>query len=116
MSGLSQKKCLPCLKATPPLQGEALHALHAELGNTWEIINGIHLEKNYTFKNFKEALAFVNAIGEVAELEGHHPDLLLSWGKVSVKLWTHKIQGLSESDFILAAKVDALYISKTGHC
>jgi len=115
MERLVKKKCLPCLKTTPPLREGELRALHEELGGSWRLIEGKQLEKSYPFKNFKEALAFVNGIGEEAEREAHHPDLTLSWGKVVVKLWTHAIQGLSENDFILAAKIDALYISKTGH-
>lgn len=112
---LSRKKCLPCLKATPILEEKELHALHEELGETWMLVNNKNLEKSYSFKNFKQALAFVNTIAEVAEEEKHHPDLTLSWGKVTVQLSTHAIGGLSKNDFILAAKIDVLYISKTGH-
>lgn len=115
MTSLSGKKCLPCLKTTPALQGKELKTVHKELGESWTLVNDKRLEKNFNFKNFKEALAFVNAIAEVAEEEKHHPNLILSWGKVVVMLWTHAIDGLSENDFILAAKIDALYISKTGH-
>ena len=74
----------------------------------WKILREHHLEKEFAFKNFKEALVFANHIGRLAEEEGHHPDLLISWGKLRVELWTHKIQGLSENDFILAAKIDIL--------
>ncbi|HSX04338.1 MAG TPA: 4a-hydroxytetrahydrobiopterin dehydratase [Rhabdochlamydiaceae bacterium] len=105
---LSQKKCIPCSKATPPLKGEKLVQLHEQLGSGWKIVDEHHLEKEFTFKDFKEALAFTNKIGEVAEQEGHHPDIFLSWGKVKIQLWTHKINGLSENDFILAAKCDQL--------
>lgn len=115
MKNLSRKKCLPCLRATPAVEGEELKALHKELGESWFIVNKKPLEKSFTFKNFKEALAFVNAIGSLAEEENHHPDLKLSWGKVIVQLFTHAIGGLSENDFILAAKIDALYISRTLH-
>jgi len=73
------------------------------------VVDGHHLLKTFTFPDFKTALAFVNRAGEIAEEEGHHPDLLLSWGKVEVKTWTHKIDGLTESDFILAAKIDKLH-------
>lgn len=115
MGQLFKKKCLPCLKTTPILEDKELKTLHEELGESWHIMNAHHLEKAYSFKNFKEALAFVNAIGEVAEQEGHHPDLMLSWGRVTVQLWTHIAKGMTENDFVLAAKIDALYISKTGH-
>jgi len=74
----------------------------------WQVVNDHHLEKSYSFPDFKTALDFVNRVGEIAEQEGHHPDLYLSWGKVGVKTWTHKIDGLTESDFILAAKIDHL--------
>jgi 4a-hydroxytetrahydrobiopterin dehydratase len=115
MGKLTKKKCVPCVKGTLALNKEECRAFHKELGESWDLIEEHHIEKFFTFKNFKEALAFVNAIGDVAEEEGHHPDLMLSYGKVGVKIWTHIIQGLSENDFILAAKIDALYISKTGH-
>jgi 4a-hydroxytetrahydrobiopterin dehydratase len=74
----------------------------------WQVVNGHHLTKTYTFPDFRTALDFVNQAGAIAEEEGHHPDLLLSWGKVEVKTWTHKIDGLTESDFILAAKLDQI--------
>lgn len=106
-----EKKCTPCSKATPPLKGEKLRQLHEQLEEGWSVIDEHYLEKSYTFHDFKDALAFVNKVGEVAEYEGHHPDIFLSYGKVSIKLWTHKIDGLSESDFILAAQCDALVVS-----
>jgi 4a-hydroxytetrahydrobiopterin dehydratase len=89
-----------------PLQGEALARLYRQLDNSWKIIEEHHLEKEYLFKDFKEALSFTNKVGEIAEHEGHHPDIHLSYGKVKIVLWTHKIDGLSENDFILAAKCD----------
>jgi 4a-hydroxytetrahydrobiopterin dehydratase len=103
---LSKKKCVPCKGGIPPLKGEALIQLHKQLSDGWKVIDEHHLEKEYPFKNFKEALAFTNKVGALAEEEGHHPDLLLSYGKVVIQLWTHKINGLTESDFILAAKCD----------
>ena len=90
------------------MRGESLHALLQQLQGGWKIIDEHHLEKEYTFKNFQEALAFTNKVGAIAEQEGHHPDIHLSWGKVVLLLWTHKIDGLTESDFILAAKCDTL--------
>lgn len=103
---LSKKHCIPCKGGIPPLKGEALTSLLAQLGEGWKVVNEHHLEKTYLFKNFKEALAFTNQVGALAEQEGHHPDILLAYGKVTIQLWTHKIDGLTESDFILAAKCD----------
>lgn len=107
MSELSAKRCVPCTGGTPPLKGDALKALLRQLEG-WEVINEHHLHKHYTFSNFVQALAFTNRVGALAEREGHHPDILLGWGKVVVTVWTHKIDGLTESDFVLAAKCDAL--------
>ena len=92
----------------PPLKGGALADLQRRLGNGWGVINEHHLEKVFNFKNFREALAFTNQVGDLAEQQGHHPDMGLSWGRVKVTIWTHKIDGLSESDFVLAAKIDRL--------
>lgn len=90
------------------MKGESLAQLHRQLDEGWKVIDEHHLEKDYLFKNFREALDFTNKIGEIAEQEGHHPDIILSYGKVKIQLWTHKISGLSESDFILAAKCDKI--------
>jgi 4a-hydroxytetrahydrobiopterin dehydratase len=87
------------------LKGEALRDLAAQVPD-WRIIEEHHLAKTFLFADFKMALDFVNRVGAVAEREGHHPDLGLSWGRADVKIYTHKIDGLSESDFILAAKID----------
>ena len=92
----------------PPLAGEALENLHAELGNDWQVINGHHLEKEYSFKNIAEVLEFTNKVGALAEEIFHHPDIFLTWGKVKISIWTHKIDGLNEADFIFAAKADGL--------
>ena len=105
---LSKKHCVPCKGGVLPLKGEPLAKLQRELGGGWTVIDEHHLEKSYAFKDFREALAFTNKVGALAEEEGHHPDIHLSWGKVKIQLWTHKIDGLTESDFILAAKCDAL--------
>ena len=104
---LADRRCTPCRGGAPPLAGDELRKLQDQLPG-WRVIDEHHLEKSYTFPDFKTALAFVNRVGAIAEEEGHHPDLYLSWGKVGVKTWTHKINGLTESDFILAAKIDAL--------
>ncbi|HUT60748.1 MAG TPA: 4a-hydroxytetrahydrobiopterin dehydratase [Phycisphaerae bacterium] len=104
---LGDRKCVPCRGGVPPLKGEALQALHRQLEG-WDVVDEHHLAKAFKFPNFVKALEFVNRIGELAEQQGHHPDILLSWGKVRVELHTHKIDGLHESDFILAAKIDKL--------
>jgi len=106
MSELAQENCIPCRGGVPPLKGEELDALQEKLGNDWQIINEHHLEKEYIFADFRQALDFTVKVGEVAENQGHHPDIYLAWGKVKLTIWTHKIDGLTESDFILAAKAD----------
>jgi 4a-hydroxytetrahydrobiopterin dehydratase len=90
----------------PPLEGSEIKRLLDELGNDWIVVEDHHLEKEYAFDDFKKALAFTNRVGELAEEQGHHPDIYLAWGKVKILIWTHKIDGLTESDFILAAKAD----------
>ena len=102
---LADKHCVPCRGGVPPLKGEELLQMHTQITG-WTVVDEHHLIKDYRFPDFRTALDFVNKIGEIAEAEGHHPDLYLAWGKVQVKTWTHKIDGLTESDFILAAKID----------
>jgi 4a-hydroxytetrahydrobiopterin dehydratase len=80
-----------------------------ELHSDWKVVEGNHLERTFRFSDFLSALQFVNEVGDLAEREGHHPDIFLSWGKVKITLYTHAIGGLSENDFILAAKIDTLY-------
>ncbi len=109
MSALAQKECVPCKGDVPALKGNDLAKLSRELEPGWKVVNGHHLEKEFKFKNFREALDFTNAVGELAEAQGHHPDVFLAWGKVKLTIWTHKIDGLTESDFIFAAKADELY-------
>ncbi|MBI3950225.1 MAG: 4a-hydroxytetrahydrobiopterin dehydratase [Acidobacteria bacterium] len=106
MSELAQKECVPCKGGVPPLTGEDLTKLLDQLDNDWKVVDEHHLEKEYKFKNFRQALDFTNRVGELAEAQGHHPDIYLTWGKVKLTIWTHKIDGLTESDFILAAKAD----------
>ena len=106
MSNLAKKTCIPCKGGVLPLKGEKLDDLLEKLKNNWKIIKEHHLEKEYSFKNFKEALDFTIKVGELAENQGHHPDIFLTWGKVKLTIWTHKIDGLTESDFIFAAKAD----------
>ncbi len=105
-SGLAGEKCVPCRGGVPALKGDDLRALQDELGGGWRVVNDHHLEKEYTFPDFAQALAFTNAVGAIAEEEGHHPDIHLAWGKVRVTTWTHKIDGLTRSDFVLAAKIE----------
>ena len=107
MSTLAEKTCIPCRGGVPALKGEELTKLLRQL-TEWKVVDEHHLSKAYEFPDFKTALAFVERIGALAEQEGHHPDILLRWGMVAVTIWTHKIDGLTESDFILAAKIDAL--------
>jgi 4a-hydroxytetrahydrobiopterin dehydratase len=103
---LSQRQCVPCRGGVPPLKGEALARMAAQLGGDWRVVDEHHLHKEYRFKDFRQALAATNRIGEVSEEHHHHPDLSLGWGRVGVTLYTHKVDGLTESDFILAAKID----------
>lgn len=102
---LFTKHCVPCREGVPPLRGEELEKLKSHVPG-WQVVDGHHLWKAFTFPDFRSALDFVNRTGEIAEAEGHHPDLLLSWGRVEVTTWTHKIDGLTENDFILAAKIE----------
>jgi 4a-hydroxytetrahydrobiopterin dehydratase len=106
MESLSEKHCVPCHGGVPRLTGEEVEPLLAQLEG-WEAVGVHHLSKEYRFKNFTDALAFVNRVGRVAESEGHHPDISFGWGYARVEIYTHAIDGLSESDFILAARIDA---------
>jgi 4a-hydroxytetrahydrobiopterin dehydratase len=105
---LAERECIPCKGGVPPLEGRELKGMLDALGGEWTVVDGHHLEKIYHFDNFRQALAFTNRVGELAEEQGHHPDIHLSWGKVRLEIWTHKIDGLHDSDFILAAKADRL--------
>ncbi len=107
MTELAERQCVPCRGGVPPLTAEQIQPLIAELRD-WQVINGHHLQKAYSFKNFRETLDFVNRVGELAEEQGHHPDICFGWGKADITIWTHKIDGLTESDFVLAAKIDRL--------
>ncbi|HZS11945.1 MAG TPA: 4a-hydroxytetrahydrobiopterin dehydratase [Nitrospirales bacterium] len=103
---LADNKCIPCRGGVPPVEPGKAKELLAQLGRGWTINQAGHLERLYTFQDFAAALTFVNKVGAVAEAEAHHPDLYLAWGKCKVEIWTHKINGLTESDFYLAAKAD----------
>ena len=107
MTELADKTCVPCRGDTPPLEGAELEELNRQLPE-WEIVEEHHLRREFGFKNFREALAFVNRVGEVAEEQGHHPNISFTWGWVRVEIFTHVIDGLTESDFVLAAKIDRL--------
>lgn len=107
MSELASKSCVPCRGGVPPLQGAELDRISEQVPD-WAVVNGHHLTREFRFPDFVTALAFTNAVGELAESEGHHPDIHLAWGKVGIVIWTHKIDGLTESDFVLAAKIDRL--------
>ena len=107
MSSLASQSCVPCRGDTPAIQGSQLRALHAQVPE-WAVIDEHRLRRNFRFPDFKQALDFVNRVGAVAERQGHHPDIVLAWGKAEITMWTHAIHGLSESDFIMAAKIDQL--------
>jgi 4a-hydroxytetrahydrobiopterin dehydratase len=106
VADLAEKQCVPCRGGVPPLAGADLAALAQQLAGGWLVINQHHLEKEFKFPDFRQALAFTNRVGELAEQQNHHPDIYLAWGKVKLTLWTHKIDGLTESDFVFAAKVN----------
>ena len=108
MTKLAEKECVPCKDDKAPLKGRELTALAKKLGKEWRVIKSHHLERDYKFKNFREALAFANKVGKLAEQIQHHPDIYLAWGKVKLTLWSHSVGGLTVSDFIFAAKVNEL--------
>ena len=108
MSGLSEKECIPCRGGVPPLEGAELDAFAKQLDAGWNVVEAHHLDKEFRFADFKGAFDFTIQVGELAEAQGHHPDIHLEWGKVRITIWTHKIDGLTESDFVLAAKIDGL--------
>jgi 4a-hydroxytetrahydrobiopterin dehydratase len=105
---LAQMDCVPCKGGVPPLDEGEIARFLADLGGEWAVVDGHHIEKEYRFANFREALEFVNRVGELAEAVGHHPDIELAWGRVKLTVFTHKIDGLHESDFVFAAKADRL--------
>ncbi len=105
---LSDKTCVPCRGGVPPLSKQVVKGLLLELGSGWALNKAGHLYKEYPFTNFQAALSFANQVGTIAEEEGHHPDLKIAWGLCAVEIWTHKINGLTESDFILAAKIEKI--------
>lgn len=104
MADLARRRCVPCRGGVSPLKDEAIRDLLAQLRG-WSVVDS-RLTKTYAFQDFADALAFVNRVGAIAEREGHHPEVYLAWGKVKLEIWTHKVNGLTENDFILAAKAD----------
>lgn len=105
---LTQEECIPCSVGTPALEGEELKELMNELKDEWKLVNEKKIVREFDFKNFSEALDFVNEVGDIAEEKGHHPDIELGWGRVKISLMTHKIDGLSRNDFIMASLIDEL--------
>jgi len=109
MTDLAEQTCVPCRGGVPPMETDEAERLLERLDDAWNVVETHHLERTFEFPDFAEALAFTNTIGEIAEEQGHHPDIHLAWGRVGVEIWTHKIDGLTESDFVLAAKFDRAY-------
>jgi 4a-hydroxytetrahydrobiopterin dehydratase len=107
MSDLAERQCVPCRGGVPALTATEIEPLATQVPD-WQVIDRHHLQRSYQFDDFRESLAFVNRIGELAEEQGHHPDICFGWGKADISIWTHKINGLTESDFVLAAKIDKL--------
>lgn len=105
---LAEKECVPCEGGVPPLEGKELRDLQEELDAGWQVVEDHHLEKEFEFDDFVGALDFVNRVGELAEEQGHHPNIYLTWGLARIQIWTHAIDGLTESDFVLAAKIEEL--------
>jgi len=108
VDALAERNCVPCRGGVPPLGSEAIAELRREISPEWAVVNGHHLERQVKLKNFGQAMALANQIAEIAERQGHHPDLLVSWGRLTVTLFTHAIDGLHQNDFIMAARIDAL--------
>jgi 4a-hydroxytetrahydrobiopterin dehydratase len=108
MNTLAQQTCVPCSGGVPALESTQITQLLKQLSSGWQVVDNHHLEKEFAFADFRSALDFTVQVGALAEKQGHHPDIHLSWGKVRLEIWTHKINGLTRSDFVLAAKADAL--------
>ncbi|MDO8435159.1 MAG: 4a-hydroxytetrahydrobiopterin dehydratase [bacterium] len=113
MGSLAQQKCVPCEGGTPPLESARAEELKQQINVSWELVmpradQSMRIKRNFKFKDFKQAIAFVNRVAEIAEAEGHHPDLHIFYNKVTIELWTHAVMGLSENDFIVAAKIDQI--------
>lgn len=105
---LLSKKCIPCEGGTPPLTSQKIQNLQGQLSSPWRVLENKKILRKYTFKDFTAAMRFVNKVAELAEHEGHHPDIAIHYNRVTLELWTHAIGGLSENDFIVAEKINAL--------
>ncbi len=108
-SELAKNTCVPCKGGVPPLEGEELKGYYEQLGSGWQLVDGHRLEKEFSLEGYTPAVAFTNRVANIAEEQDHHPDIVLSWGKVKVTIWTHKINGLTPSDFYFAAKAEEAY-------
>ena len=112
MSSLKDKKCVPCEGGIIPFDISEIHKYQRKVDG-WDILkndkNNFFIEKNFKFKNFKKSQDFVNSVGKISEDEGHHPDIIFGWGYAKINITTHAIEGLSENDFILAAKIDQIF-------
>lgn len=109
VSELAENECIPCKGDVPPLEADEIAKLHADLGDDWDVVDNHHLTRTYKFDGYTPAVEFTNAVAKIANDQDHHPDILLAYGKVDVTIYTHKIDGLTESDFYFAAKVEAAY-------
>jgi 4a-hydroxytetrahydrobiopterin dehydratase len=107
MEELANRKCIPCRGGVPPMETEQIATFIKQLDG-WEVVDQHHLRKKYDFKDFRKSLDFVDRVGSLAEEQQHHPDICFGWGRAEITIWTHKINGLTESDFVLAAKIDRL--------
>jgi 4a-hydroxytetrahydrobiopterin dehydratase len=105
---IKTQHCIPCKGGILPMKGEALAGYLAQLPDAWRIVDEHHLVCRYEFSDFRQALDFTNAVGALAEHESHHPEITLTWGRVTVRIWTHKIDGLTVSDFVLASKISTI--------
>lgn len=108
MSDLTSKKCVPCESGAPPLNKEEIEKLEDQIASEWNILENKKLERKFKFGDFKESMSFVNEVADIAEAEQHHPDIKIFYSLVTITLWTHAVGGLSENDFILAAKIDKI--------
>lgn len=111
ISSLTSKNCIPCQGGALPLGSEEANRLMGELNNNWEINEAGHLYKQFKFEDFMGAMDFANKVAILSEQQAHHPDLSIAWGGCKIEIWTHKIKGLTESDFILAAKIENIKVS-----
>ncbi len=108
---LHEEKCVPCMGGVSPMNEDEIEELVSEVNINWKVIKNHHLERKWEFDDFEKALKFVNDTGEICENEGHHANYEFGWGQVKILIWTHKIDGLTNSDFILAAKIDQVEVA-----